>query len=76
MREYVTQGRKREGEKERKEGKKEGKKRKKKGRGSIAGYGLAAVAGGGRSWPKKVAQAPNQRQEEGAILVKNGDLEF
>ena len=67
MREYVTQGRKREGKKERKKGRKErrkGKKRKKKGRGRMAGYGLAAVAGGGRSWPEKVAKVPSPRQEK------------
>ena len=46
--------------KERKEGRKERrkeKKRKKKGRGRMAGYGLPAVAGGGRRWPEKAAKA-------------------
>ena len=79
MKEYATQGRekkkekKKERKKERKEGKKEGKKRKKKGRGRMADRGLA---GGRQSWPEKMAKTPNPRNLEGAILVKNGDLEF
>jgi len=34
------------------------------------------AAGGGRSWPEKVAKAPSPSNLEGASVVKNGDLEF
>ena len=79
VRDAGKEKRRRKRKKERKKGRKERKKERKERRREGGGWPTVAwpvVAGVGRSWPEKVAKAPSPREEEGVILVKNGDLEF
>ena len=49
------------------------RKGRKEGKGEV---GRLDLAGGSRSWPEKMANAPNPRNLEGVSVVQKGKMEF